>query len=89
MRVTSGDLANLRGRVTNVLADGRVEVMPTQLGLNDALTFDAAQLCKFFEVGFCLAAVLFFLTEYYSCRGNDRELPSLCAGNRCRLPRGS
>ncbi|BDA45194.1 Transcription elongation factor SPT5 [Coccomyxa sp. Obi] len=49
--VTSGDLTNLRGRVTNVLSDGRVEVMPTQLGLNEALTFDASQLRKFFEAG--------------------------------------
>jgi hypothetical protein len=48
--VTGGDLTNLRGKVTNVLADGRVEVMPTQLGLNEALTFDAGQIRKFFEV---------------------------------------
>ncbi len=48
--MTGGDLTNLRGRVTNVLSDGRLEVMPTQLGLNEALTFDASQLRKFFEV---------------------------------------
>ncbi len=48
--VTGGDLTNLRGRVINVLPDGRVEIMPTQLGLTDALTFDAGQLRKFFEV---------------------------------------
>ena len=79
--MTGGDLTNLRGRVTNVLSDRRVEVMPTQLGLNEALTFDASQLRKFFEVRALAACVTACVSYIYSL--------SRHAGNSSRIHLGS
>ena len=47
--VTEGDLKQLLGRVTKVLDDGRVEMMPTMEGLDQALVFEARQLQKYFQ----------------------------------------
>ena len=49
MIVTEGDLKQLLGRVTKVLDDGRVEMMPTMEGLDQALVFEARQLQKYFQ----------------------------------------
>lgn len=43
------DLKGLKGRVTSVLDDGRVDMQPTDPGL-EVLTFEAKQLRKHFEV---------------------------------------
>ena len=48
--VREGDLKQLLGRVTMVLEDGRVEMMPTMEGLDQALAFKAHQLQKYFQV---------------------------------------
>jgi hypothetical protein len=47
--VTEGDLKQLLGRVTGVLEDGRVEMLPTMEGLDQALTFEPRQLQKYFQ----------------------------------------
>ncbi len=49
VEVIDTDLKGLKGRVTSVLDDGRVEMQPTDPGL-EVLTFEAKQLRKHFEV---------------------------------------
>ncbi|KAK9811747.1 hypothetical protein WJX72_009461 [[Myrmecia] bisecta] len=49
--VVEGDLKSLMGKVHHLAEDGKVEVMPQMEGLTEVLTFDAAQLQKFFQSG--------------------------------------
>jgi hypothetical protein len=49
VEVCDTDLKGLKGRVTSVLDDGRIEMQPTDPGL-EVLTFEAKQLRKHFEV---------------------------------------
>lgn len=49
--IVDGDLKELTGRVIGKEEDGKVIVMPEMQDLNEALTFDAAQLSKFFVAG--------------------------------------
>lgn len=51
VEVIEGDLKELTGRVTGRTEEGKVVVMPDMQDLDEALTFDATQLAKFFNSG--------------------------------------